>query len=306
MRLSVIVCTWNRREQLKAALASIAASQLPPSVDWEVLIVDNNSTDGTPATCEEFLRSHPGRFRYIQEPRPGKSFALNTGIENSQGEILAFTDDDVEVSPQWLAEILRTIDAWNCAGVAGRIIATWSHPKPRWFSDSGPYSLMAVIVSYEFGDTAHETTVPPFGANLAFKREVFARYGLYRTDIGPITEKKVGGEDTEFCRRVFSGGDKLVYAPQAIVYHPVDEARLTKKYFQAWYHAFGQAITRAAGVQPEMPTFANAPRYLYRKLAASTIQWLVSTDPKRRFYHKLQVRQLAGEIKESRQLRKQM
>jgi len=165
---------------------------------------------------------------------------------------------------------------------------------------------MAVIVSYEFGDTAHETTVPPFGANLAFKREVFARYGLYRTDIGPILEKKVGGEDTEFCRRVFSGGDKLVYAPQAIVYHPVDEARLTKKYFQAWYHAFGQAITRAAGVQPEMPTFANAPRYLYRKLAASTIQWLVSTDPKRRFYHKLQVRQLAGEIKESRQLRKQM
>jgi glycosyltransferase involved in cell wall biosynthesis len=302
MQLSVIVCTWNRRALLKAALDSIAASALPPTLDWEILIVDNNSTDGTRSLCEEFVRSNPARFRYFLESRPGKSFALNTAVENSKGEVLAFTDDDVKVHPQWLAEILHTIDTWNCAGVAGKIIPVWAMPKPPWIASDGPYRPMAVIVNYDLGDAPCETTVPPFGANLAFTRQAFTQHGLYRTDIGPSTDRKVGCEDTEFGRRVLAGGGKIVYAPCAVVYHPVEEARLHKNYFRDWYYDYGQAITRAYGVHPQFPKLLGAPRYLYRKLATNALHWLLSANSQRRFYYNLQLHQLAGELKESRRL----
>jgi glucosyl-dolichyl phosphate glucuronosyltransferase len=300
MRLSVIVCTWNRRDLLKAALDSIAASELPPTINWEILIADNNSTDGTRPLCEELVRSNPTRFRYFLESRPGKSFALNTAFENSQGEILAFTDDDVKVAPNWLAEILHTIDTWHCAGVAGKIVPVWATPKPHWLASNGPYRPMAVIVNYNLGETARETTVPPFGANVAFTRQAFAQHGLYRTDIGPSTDRKVGCEDTEFGRRVLAGGGKIVYAPRAVVYHPVEEARLHKNYFRDWYFDYGQAITRAYGVHPQFPKLLGAPRYLYRKLATSALHWLLSANSQRRFYYNLQLHQLAGELKESR------
>jgi glycosyltransferase involved in cell wall biosynthesis len=300
MRLSVIVCTWNRRDLLKAALDSIAASELPPTINWEILIADNNSTDGTRPLCEELVRSNPTRFRYFLESRPGKSFALNTAVENSQGEILAFTDDDVKVAPNWLAEILHTIDTWRCAGVAGKIVPVWAMLKPHWLASNGPYRPMAVIVNYNLGETARETTVPPFGANVAFTRQAFAQHGLYRTDIGPSTDRKVGCEDTEFGRRVLAGGGKIVYAPRAVVYHPVEEARLHKNYFRDWYFDYGQAITRAYGVHPQFPKLLGAPRYLYRKLATSALHWLLSANSQRRFYYNLQLHQLAGELKESR------
>jgi glucosyl-dolichyl phosphate glucuronosyltransferase len=302
MRLSVIVCTWNRRELLKAALDSIAASALQPTLDWEIIIVDNNSTDGTRSLCEELVRSNPARFRYFLESRPGKSFALNSAVENSKGEILAFTDDDVTVAPNWLAEILHTFDTWNCAGVAGKIVPVWAMPKPPWLASDGPYRPMAVIVNYDLGDAPCETTVPPFGANLAFTRQAFAQHGLYRTDIGPSTDRKVGCEDTEFGRRVLAGGGKIVYAPHAVVYHPVEEARLHKDYFRDWYYDYGQAITRAYGVHPQFPKLLGAPRYLYRKLATNTLHWLLSANAQRRFYYNLQLYQLAGELRESRRL----
>ena len=99
MRITVILCTLNRCQSLAETLESIAISTLPDSVDWEILVVDNNSTDHTREVVEEFGRRYPDRFRYIFEPRPGKSYALNAGIREAQGEILAFTDDDVTVEP---------------------------------------------------------------------------------------------------------------------------------------------------------------------------------------------------------------
>ena len=78
MNITVIVCTFNRSGLLETALESIAASEMPAGIAWEILVADNNSSDGTRAVVEDFIRRHPGRFRYVFEPRPGKSNALNT------------------------------------------------------------------------------------------------------------------------------------------------------------------------------------------------------------------------------------
>lgn len=93
----VILCTYNRCEDLAGALQSIADSQVASSVTWEVLVVDNNSTDRTRDVVEGFSRQHSGRFRYLFEPKAGKSYALNAGIANARGKVLAFVDDDVNV-----------------------------------------------------------------------------------------------------------------------------------------------------------------------------------------------------------------
>lgn len=101
MKITVILCTYNRCRSLAKALESVAASQVPASVDWEVLVVDNNSGDQTRQVVENFSTRSPDRFRYLFEPKPGKSHALNSGIRESSGENLVFMDDDVTVEPTW-------------------------------------------------------------------------------------------------------------------------------------------------------------------------------------------------------------
>src|SRR6202034_1281101 len=103
MRVTVILCTYNRCENLKKALDSIVRSTMPESVEWEVLVVDNNSSDKTKDVAEDFIRRYPGRLRYLFERQAGKSYALNAGIGESDSDVLAFMDDDVTVERGWLA-----------------------------------------------------------------------------------------------------------------------------------------------------------------------------------------------------------
>src|ERR1700723_3889418 len=100
MQISVILCTYNRCQSLAKALESVAASQLPEAIEWEVLVIDKNSKDQTREAVQDFCRKYPGRSRYLFEQKQGKSNALNTGIREARGGILAFMDDDVIVHPE--------------------------------------------------------------------------------------------------------------------------------------------------------------------------------------------------------------
>src|ERR1700722_6737317 len=108
-KITVIICTYNRCQTLQRALASVAASVLPPDVEWEVLVANNNSTDQTREAIEEFCRKYPGRFRYLLETRQGKSYALNSAIREAHGGILVFIDDDVIVEPTWLQNLTAAL-----------------------------------------------------------------------------------------------------------------------------------------------------------------------------------------------------
>jgi glucosyl-dolichyl phosphate glucuronosyltransferase len=302
MRLTVILCTYNRCRSLAKALESVAASQLPSAVEWEVLVVDNNSRDETRGVVEDFCARYPGRFRYLFEPQPGKSYALNSGVQEARGEILAFMDDDVTVEPTWLQELTAALEGGEWVGAGGRILPEKDFSLPRWLALDGPYAMSGILALFELGDTPGKLELPPYGTNMAFRKEMFEKYGGFRTDLGPTPGSEIRNEDTEFGRRVMTAGEQLRYEPTAVVYHEVPRNRLRKEYFLQWWFDYGRAEVR---VKIRRPDVWGIPRHyislsnrILRFLPRRTLRWLLASDPKRRFFYKCWVWVMFGEIAE--------
>ena len=301
---SVVIATYNRAESLLRTLRSLAAMESPTRATWEVIVVDNNSNDNTADVTATFTRDSGLDVHYLFEKRQGKSFALNSGIRCARGKVLAFTDDDAEVGAGWLESICKAFETRECIGVGGRIVPVWSAPKPEWLEEGGPWGLMAAIVKFDLGDDEVELDMKtvPYGANMALRKAAFEKYGLFREDLGPGARGLAAGEDTEICRRMVSAGERFVYAPNAVVFHPVEAARVRRSYYQSWYFKFGRAAIRCEGWPAETKFVFGVPRYLLRGILTDLIRWLVSIDGKRRFYYKLQFCMTAGYISEARYL----
>jgi len=302
MNISVILCTFNRCDSLERALDSVSAQVNLQSADWEVVVVDNNSKDGTRTVAEAFCQRYPGRFRYVFEKEQGKSYALNTGIRESRGKILAFMDDDVIVEPDWLARLVSPLDDETWAGVGGRIVPPADFVAPSWLALEGAHNLGGILALFDKGEEGRELCEPPFGTNMAFRRDVFTRVGLFRKDLGPCPGSEIRGEDTEFGRRVLKSGSRLWYEPSAIVHHGVPVGRLTKRYFLRFQFDQGRASIREAGPKPPVG-FIPRSYFTIPKLLGSTIfrrglAWFFSTDAKRRFQRKCMVWMNLGQIAE--------
>jgi glucosyl-dolichyl phosphate glucuronosyltransferase len=300
--ITVILCTYNRCHSLAIALDSVAASQLPDSVCWEVLVIDNNSIDKTRDVVAEIGHRYPGRFRHLFEPQQGKSYALNAGIREARGEILAFTDDDVVVDANWLQCLTAIFDKPGWAGVGGRVLPERAFKPPAWLSVQEKYAL-APLAMFDLGPQPSELREAPFGANMAFRKEVFEKVGGFRTDLGPRPGSEARSEDTEFGDRALAAGLRLWYEPSAIVYHSLPAHRLQKRYFLAWWHDKAQADIRASGLpQGRKLQIAGVPLYCVRRLTSWTLRWITAIHPARRFSCKLKVWTILGEIAESHRL----
>jgi glucosyl-dolichyl phosphate glucuronosyltransferase len=298
MRVSVILCTYNRCQSLVAAMESVAVSQLPDSISWEVLVVDNNSKDKTRDVVQQFIQRYPGRFRYLFEPRQGKSHALNSGIREARGEILAFMDDDVVVDAKWLQNLIAVFEREEWAGAGGRILPESAFTPPVWLSLEGKYAL-APLAIFDLGSQPGELLEPPFGTNMAFRKEVFEKVGGFRTDLGPRPGSETRSEDTEFGYRALSARERLWYQPSAIVYHSLPAQRLRKDYFLAWWYAKARADIRAFGLPDgtKLP-IAGVPLLMFRRLAGWTLQWITAIHPAHRFSCKVKVWTILGDIAE--------
>ncbi len=305
MKISVILCTYNRCRELPTALQSVAASQFPDPVEWEVIVVDNNSNDDTRAVVEDVSRRYPGLFRYVFESRAGKSFALNTGIREALGEIIAFVDDDLTVDPTWLHNLTLPLRSAEWAGVGGRTLPATAFTAPQWLGFSEPYNMGGILCAlFDLGNEPQELKRAPYGANMAFRRAMFQKYGGFRTDLGPSPDRDVPrpNEDTEFGRRLMAGGERIQYAPTAVAYHPVPEDRIRRDYFLQWWFDYGRAQMREIGRRPDMwgiprPVLSML-KYAFVLVPARAVRWLTSFDPKHRFYCKCLVWKTAGEIVE--------
>jgi glucosyl-dolichyl phosphate glucuronosyltransferase len=296
--ISVIVGTYNRAHRLRGALESMRRIHLPPDLTCELVVVDNNSTDGTESVVRDFQRVAPFAVRYVFETQQGHSRARNRGIAESSGEILAFTDDDVIVDTRWLEELWRTYNTVECLGVGGRIVPMWSCAKPAWLHEDGSYPLHKAIVSFDQGDWVCALKIPAFGANMSFRRAAFENYGLFRTDLGRRGTEIIGGEDIEFGRRLLRNNETLVYNPGVVIYHPVEEERTTKKYFARWYFAYGRAAIREDEAPASRRARLHRRMVSLRALAGGLIRWLTAVDPRRRLYYRLYVCEVLGRIRE--------
>ena len=297
MDISVIVCTYNRCKELQAVLQSCNEMLVPDNVSWEIIVVDNNSTDETNAAVATFSQDSRMRVKYVFEGRQGKSYALNTGILASLGKIIAFTDDDATVDRNWIVELMKIFEKFNCTGVGGRIVPIWPADKPKWFETKLPYSSMAAIVYFDKGDKPLRIKGTLIGANMAFKRELFEKHGLFRTDLGPTDGNMGGGgEDSELCLRFCTEGEILMYTPSAIVYHPVEKRRATKSYFRAWAFRHGRALSRTKHVPVDAVRLLGVPRYYLQFFLDASFKWFFSVQLKKRFYHECKLWEVMGEM----------
>ena len=283
MKFSVVIATYNRAADLRETLASLA--RLSPRDSWEVIVVDNNSTDATRQVVETSATHFPVELRYLFEPRQGRSPALNAGIGNARGSIIATTDDDVRVPADWLD---RGADALAASGgdyVGGRVLPIWGGSRPTWLSN-GPGKQWAVIALLDYGAEMLEFGVRvPLGVNMAFTRAAFDRVGLFDPDTGRRAGTLLGQEVREWCIRARKANVRGFYAPQMTVQHMIPQSRLTKQYFRRWFYWRG--VSRAilyerAGLdmeEPEstaldfskVPHLLGVPRYLFRTAMTSAV-----------------------------------
>jgi glucosyl-dolichyl phosphate glucuronosyltransferase len=304
MIITAVVCTYNRCQSVAKTLDSLAASRLPETVDWEVLVVDNNSSDQTREVVEGFCSRYRNRFRYVFEPQPGKSYALNTGIREARGDVLAFLDDDVIVESTWLQNLTMPLGEW--AGAGGRTLMAGTFSRPPWFFEQPPDDLRGVLAAvFDMGAVACDLDRAPYGANMAFRKDMFEKYGLFRTDLGPSPNREIPrpNEDTEFGRRLMAAGERLRYEPSAIAYHPVQEDRLQRSYFLKWYFDYGRAAVREWGRGPDIfgvpRRFFTFLKLMWTELPVAAMQWMVARNPPQRFLLKCRVWTTAGQIRES-------
>lgn len=307
MNITVIVCTYNRCQSLATALESIAASQMPSSAVWEVLVVDNNSRDQTPEIVQDFGRRFPDRFRYVFEARQGLSNARNAGIREARGDIIVFTDDDITVEPNWLQNLTASLHGGNWAGAGGRILPAQTFSPPPWLALDGPYGMGGVLYAhFDLGGQAGELDRAPHGANMAFQKYVFEKFGGFRTDLGRSSDSLLGNEDTEFGRRLMARGERLRYEPSAVVYHELLETRANKQYFLTWWFNYGRAQMRESGMRPGIAGiprhYFSIPHVILRHLPTRILQWALALSPQSRFYRKCMVWVGVGWLVETYQL----
>jgi len=285
-------------------LDSVASSILPEEVQWEVLVVDNNSKDQTRALVEEFGRRHPGRFRYLFEAKQGKSFALNSGIREASGDVLAFMDDDVTVDPMWLQNLTTVLLTGDWGGTGGRTLPARPFTLPPWLTLEGPYEMGgAVAALLDLGEIPGKLNQAPYGTNMAFPKKMFERYGLFAINLGPSPGSQIRGEDTEFGRRLMFAGERLRYEPSALVFHPVLESRAQKDYLLAWWFDHGRALMREKEWRPHV---SGIPRHylsilkaILSRLSPGVLKWMWTLNPSARFFRKCQTSRMIGEIVET-------
>jgi glycosyltransferase involved in cell wall biosynthesis len=266
MDFSVVICTYNRGHNLPTCIAALASQQETEDIDWEVLVVDNNSSDDTAAIVEHLRREHALRLRYTFEPKQGLSNARNCGIRESTGTRVIFIDDDILVAPGWLQSFAQVFAAHDCDAAGGRILVAAPKPVPAWI---GP-QMMGFLGQLDYGDEAcalDGVQRYPFGGNMAFHRRALDRIGgfdanLGRKGSGSSPDDLFKGEETAYFRALAAAGGRIWYAPGATVTHHILPYQLKRRFFLTIHYNEGFQSVRD-GPPAQGRTLWGAPLFLY-------------------------------------------
>lgn len=225
--ISIIVCTYNRAPVLKRMLESFFKQEWLDEVNYEILIVDNNSQDRTKLVVEEYL--HNQECRYVFEPKQGLSIARNRGVFETTGNIVAFLDDDVIVDRCWLKRLDECYQETNADVVGGRAYLIIENDPPEWL---GPY-FRVFLSEVDFGDNRQflETGMGLWGLNLSFRRSVLNDAGGFDEKLGRIGTQLICAEESVVLERLSIQKKLICYEPKAIVGHIIGTERLEWDYF---------------------------------------------------------------------------
>jgi len=243
-------------------------------------------------------------LRVVEEPRLGKSYALNRGIGEARGELLIFADDDHRISAGWLEAILRAVEGHpEAACFCGRILPDWDGTEPAWVHDDGPYRIRPYPVpNFDLGEVARRVSPGDFipgGGNLFFRRSLVGRLGSFDTTLGPRGHDLGGAEDIAFVGHLLDLDLSLWYIPDALQYHYVDPARLTLGYVVRKAYQRGRD-TRVARPHHGGRRWFGAPRYLFPQLVGHAWRAATAVAVDRRRHYLVRAAATLGEIRGSR------
>jgi len=248
---------------LARCLEHLSAQVIPDGVGWELIVVNNNSTDHTQSVIEEFSKKLP--LRSFFESQQGISFARNRAIQEARGELLIQIDTDALADKNLIRNYWEASLRWPEASYfGGKITPLFESEPPRWIKDNLQLLEGAILIR-NLG--SEERKLLPqeqaFGANLAYRKSVFHEK-KFRTELGHIGKERLFGEETDVLEGVKSKGGYGVWVPSAKVQHFVPNTRATKKYLRRYFFGQGRSVRRM-GANLLSPTFLGGPRPLYRQ-----------------------------------------
>lgn len=228
--ITVAICTYNRDRFIVACLQALARQTLPPH-RFEVLIIDNASTDLTATYATQFIQAHPDLpFRYLYEPSKGLAHARNRGIQEAAGEVILYIDDDAEAQPDLLAVYAHFFDNHpQAAGAGGRILPAFTEaPRPAWISrwldgylarmdPGGSTRLFAGRMKY------------PFGCNMAYRKQWLLKVGMFPVQLA------FRGDDKHIYHAVKKLNPNIYFVAEAVVHHNIPANRLQYAYFKTLF-----------------------------------------------------------------------
>lgn len=289
--VSVVISTYNGGAILPRALDSVLG-QDADDIAYEVIVVDNNSHDNTRAVVDSYLsRGSPG-LRYVFEGRQGVSYGRNAGIEVARAPVIAFFDDDVHVSRNWLATIKRLMNEHpEVDFIGGKVLPVWSAPPPAWLTELhwAPLALVDYGPNPLLVNADRQLCL--VSANLAVRRSLFESVGLFSPNLQRVKDGIGSVEDHELLIRAWRSGKQGLYAPNLIASTEVPQARMTKTYHRRWHRGHGAFCAmmrfleasdedgRYTG-QPtanEAVTLFGVPGFLYRRVADEGCKWLLAS-----------------------------
>jgi glucosyl-dolichyl phosphate glucuronosyltransferase len=237
--ISAIVCTRDRSAYLARCLTALTRQTLSAR-QYEVIIVDNGSSDGSPGVAASFCERR-ANFRYVREDRPGLAIARNTGIALSSAEIVAFTDDDAEPEPSWLDRLLaRFLEHADDVGiVGGDVIPVFEAERPTWLTDD---LLRPLSAGLKWSTEARFLRAGEWlvEVNAAYKKKVLLQIGGFPEHLGRVGELLLSGEGG-VDRLIRRAGFRLFYDPAILVRHNIPAARLTRTWFRR--RSFWQGVS---------------------------------------------------------------
>ena len=237
--ISIVICTYNRAHLLAGALQSVCEQPLDSS-EYELIVVDNNSTDNTRAVTESFAQRYPN-LRYCFEPQQGLSHARNRGFWCAQGEYVGYLDDDAKASAAWLAVAQEIITRLAPGVFGGPYYAFYNSPQPRWWKDS--------YRSREHAEKARPLTgyyEDLSGNNIFFRRTLLEKMGGFDPQFGMSGDKIATCEETEFLLRIRETmpNELIYYDPRLTITHLVHAKKMTFKWLIRHRFADGRSHGR--------------------------------------------------------------
>jgi len=240
IQISVIICTYNRALYLTEALNSLYQQTLTKQF-FEVIVVNNNSTDNTEALCKAYIQTHPDmQLIYLNEKEQGASFARNTGAAKASSPLLCFMDDDAIANDDYLSRIVQFFETHpNTGGLGGKIIPKYIPAEPGWMS----HYVSSMVGNFDYAPqvSAFKPGKYPLESNMVVPKHLFDKINGFNTALpGVKGELRIGGEGKDFFFRLQALGQQVYYDPNIIVHHVVEVSKLTPAYLYRVASGYGR------------------------------------------------------------------